>query len=165
MALRVAVILIVALDQTPRPNPRVQFEDSFAQHLVRSAVIGARMRLARPECQRVLTDFRDAEGRPLLERVEALSLSPPDYLFDRVWFVDGADTPQCRRDEHMAAFTVPGHQAVRICTGRFGRAFERQMVSAEMIIIHEMLHTLGLGENPPTSHEITEQVRRRCGGS
>jgi len=30
-------------------------------------------------------------------------------------------------------------------------------------MIHEALHTLGLGENPPTSAEITERVLARCG--
>jgi hypothetical protein len=30
------------------------------------------------------------------------------------------------------------------------------------MVIHEMLHTLGLGEDPPSSFEITERVRRRC---
>jgi len=29
-------------------------------------------------------------------------------------------------------------------------------------IIHEMLHTLGLGENPPSSREITQRVNERC---
>jgi hypothetical protein len=30
-------------------------------------------------------------------------------------------------------------------------------------MIHEFLHTPGLGENPPTSQAITEQVKFRCG--
>jgi hypothetical protein len=35
--------------------------------------------------------------------------------------------------------------------------------AGEIIIIHEVLHTLGLRENPPSSEEITRQVTRRCG--
>jgi hypothetical protein len=31
------------------------------------------------------------------------------------------------------------------------------------MIIHEELHSLGLGENPPDSKEITQQVIARCG--
>ena len=31
------------------------------------------------------------------------------------------------------------------------------------IVLHEFLHTLGLGENPPTSRAITERVAVRCG--
>ncbi len=30
-------------------------------------------------------------------------------------------------------------------------------------LIHEILHTLGLGENPPSSREITARVLARCG--
>jgi hypothetical protein len=33
---------------------------------------------------------------------------------------------------------------------------------AEAMVIHEMLHTLGLGENPPTTFEITDRVMARC---
>ena len=33
----------------------------------------------------------------------------------------------------------------------------------EVILIHETLHTLGLGENPPSSREITSRVLARCG--
>ena len=33
---------------------------------------------------------------------------------------------------------------------------------AEDLIIHELLHSLGLGENPPTSSQISSQVMRRC---
>jgi hypothetical protein len=32
----------------------------------------------------------------------------------------------------------------------------------EMIVIHELLHVLGLGENPPTSEAITARVVARC---
>ena len=32
-----------------------------------------------------------------------------------------------------------------------------------LTLIHEMLHSLGLGENPPSTTEINGQVLRRCG--
>ena len=31
-----------------------------------------------------------------------------------------------------------------------------------VMMIHELLHTLGLGENPPTSQDITVRVTNRC---
>ena len=165
MAAWVAVVLMIAFEQGARQTPRVQVDDGLIQHRVRAAVIGAKNRLNRPECRRLLTDFEDREGRLLLERLEATGLTASEYLFDRVWFVDGDATPTCERDGRTAAFTAPGHQVVRICTTRFGRSFEKQIVPAEIIVIHEMLHTLGLAENPPSTREITEQVTRRCGGS
>jgi len=30
------------------------------------------------------------------------------------------------------------------------------------VFIHEMLHTLGLGENPPSTQEITGRVLLQC---
>ena len=165
MTLWAAVILALALDQGPRESPRVQMANSQVEHRVRSAVTGAKLRLERQECQRILTDFRDVEGQPLIDRLASSGLAASAYLIDRVWFVDGADSPQCRTDGTTVAFTVPRHHVVRICTGRFGSSFEPQMAAAEIVVIHEMLHTLGLGENPPTSQQITEQVRRHCGKS
>jgi hypothetical protein len=165
MQVWVAVVLVIALGQGPRQTPRVQVDDGWVQQRVKSAVLGAKQRLERPECQRLLTDFQDADGRPLLERLQATALTASDYLFDRVWFVDGAETPPCQRDHRTAAFTSPGHQVVRICRVGFGRSFVEQSVAGEIVVIHEMLHTLGLSENPPSTREITEQVRRRCGGS
>jgi hypothetical protein len=35
-------------------------------------------------------------------------------------------------------------------------------VKAQAIVIHEALHTLGLGENPPSSAEITARVLASC---
>ena len=165
MAWWVAVVLVVALGQEPRQTPRVQVADSWIRHRVIAAVLGAKHRLERPECQRLLTDYQDTAGRLLLERLESTGLTAAEYVFDRVWFADGAATPTCQGDGRTAAFTAPGHQVVRICTARFGKSFKNETVAAEIIVIHEMLHTLGLAENPPSTREITAQVTRRCGGS
>jgi hypothetical protein len=57
------------------------------------------------------------------------------------------------------AFTHPGSQVIRVC----GRQFrDRDPEAAVIIVIHEFLHALGLGENPPTTHEITARVAARC---
>ena len=68
----------------------------------------------------------------------------------------------------MMAVT-PGVPRVFVCPDGAGRINSRlsrvefQSGSlAEAMVIHEMLHTLGLGENPPTTFEITERIRERC---
>jgi hypothetical protein len=61
------------------------------------------------------------------------------------------------------AFTEVGSQVIRVCGGQFRDRFLRQRSNTEIIIIHEFLHTLGLGENPPSSQAITRQVALRCG--
>ncbi|MGH9253012.1 MAG: hypothetical protein ACRD3C_00415 [Vicinamibacterales bacterium] len=38
-----------------------------------------------------------------------------------------------------------------------------RLSGARGLVIHEFLHALGLGENPPTSDEITERVTAKCG--
>jgi hypothetical protein len=161
VAVWIAVLLLFPVDQAVRIN----VSDSRVRGGLEAAVSGARARLMRPDCARVLGDFRDAEGRTLVEKLEAIEQSAGDYLINRVWFVSGDDTTLCRRERTVPAFTVPGHQVVRVCSAPFAALASRQPVAAELVIVHEMLHTLGLGENPPSSREITQQVTKRCGGS
>jgi hypothetical protein len=111
----------------------------------------------------VFSDFADASGQPLLNVLAATGRPAPDYLAERVWFVDGGATAQCRGDDGIAAFTAVDSKVVHVCAGHFVRLARRSTV-AEMLIIHELLHTLGLGENPPASVEITSGVTNRCGG-
>jgi hypothetical protein len=35
--------------------------------------------------------------------------------------------------------------------------------AAAVLLIHELLHAIGLGENPPASEAITARVVARCG--
>ena len=154
-----ALLCLVTLVQAPH----VHLSDGWAQARLLLAVAGAQERLMRPECQRVVADFQDREGQPLTDRLNATGMTAPEYLEKNVWFVDGDDTPRCQRSPRVAAFTKPGHHVVRICSARFSRAFERQPMAAEMMVIHEMLHTLGLSEKPPSSAEITATVTKRCG--
>jgi hypothetical protein len=131
---------------------------------VRRAVLGAARRLERPDCRRLLTDFTDQSGRPLGEIVVASGTTASRYLLEALWFVDGSDAPQCR-DDHTVAFTAVGSRAIHVCGPQFVQLSSRQSKRAEILVIHELLHALGLGENPPLGAEITGQVMRRCGGS
>ena len=58
-----------------------------------------------------------------------------------------------------AAFTADG-AAVFVCGTSFRRLGPGARANA---LIHEMLHTLGLRENPPSSAEITRRVAEHCG--
>ena len=57
--------------------------------------------------------------------------------------------------------TLPGSKVVYVCPEQF-RKVSRQPRKAQATVIHELLHTLGLGENPPSSREITRRVIERC---
>jgi hypothetical protein len=60
------------------------------------------------------------------------------------------------------AFTAPGIRIVRLCATEVTRVSQLRPDYVAGALIHEMLHTLGLGENPPASHEITRRVLDRC---
>lgn len=121
------------------------------------AIRGASQRLEQPSCAGVLDEFRTEAGRPLSDVLSSLALSAPDSL-SRIIFRDGREATACRTG--IAAFTGPGSRVVFVCGQRFqgiGRS------RAEQVIIHEMLHTLGLGERPPLPGEIDRAIARRCG--
>jgi hypothetical protein len=125
------------------------------------AVAGASRRLQRPACRRVFHEFHDEAGAPLQDKLDALGVGPADYL-SLVVFADGSGRRTCRRNDVLAV-TAPGSRVVYVCGRVFNEAAVRQASRAEIAVIHEALHTLGLGENPPDSLEITRRVTERCG--
>jgi len=124
------------------------------------AVRGARRRLQRAECARVFDDFSDGDGRSLSGVLAAMA-GPRADPASRAIFRDGREHVTCRTSP-VAAFTGPGSRVVFVCGNRFGRIGRER---AELIIVHELLHTLGLTEQPPTPGEIDRVVARRCGSS
>jgi hypothetical protein len=60
---------------------------------------------------------------------------------------------------NTSAYTHRNGSTVWICVERFNRLHP---LEADAAIIHELFHTVGLDENPPTSLEITKQVVARC---
>ncbi len=124
---------------------------------------GAARRLAQTECQKLFDDFKDAQGRSLRQNLEEWAASPAEYA-GLVPFLDGSAQPGCRSSK-VALSTSPGVRRVFVCKA-FPDFQLRQPGVAESMVIHEILHTLGLGEAPqhgaPTSIEITQRVEARC---
>jgi hypothetical protein len=139
-------------------HPRLRFPMAYLRYPMERAIDGAKQRLTRPECQQLFTDFQDGNGNSLLANLIAIGKSPGEYL-EEIWFVDATDARPCQRGDMVAAYTSPGNRVVYVCGTRF--ALRVQQGHAELLIIHELLHSLGLGENPPTSGQITLQVMRR----
>jgi len=123
------------------------------------AVDGALRRLGRPECQRLFTDFTDLEGRTLAENLTTLGKTPIEF-FNELYFTEDRVTPCCLRRGTLA-FTAPGQRVIRVCP-RFSSVSLENAAFGDATLIHEMLHALGLGENPPKSSDITRQVLARC---
>ena len=158
-----AAILIVSLvASTPAAfaEPRQgRALPAFQARIAEFARAGAILRLRSPECQRILSDFTDGEGRSLEENLAPFALPADEYLAG-LPLLDGGGHPLCRGGQSQL-LTTQGVGRVFVC-GPFLQTVERDRTAAEVYLIHEMLHTLGLGEDPPSSHEITLQVKRRC---
>jgi len=145
--------------QVAEPDSRYVLVRSPAALEITRALRGALRKLQNPACQQLLDDFTDREGRPLRER---LGPSTPDAYLARLAIRDGEIPKGSGRcaSSGAAAFTLDG-AAVFVC----GTSFQTQSRAArENAFIHEMLHTLGLRENPPSSAEISRRVAERCGG-
>jgi len=134
-----------------------QSRDGFA---VDQAVRGAFRRLADPRCQAVFSDFREPTGRKLQEVLDERGQTGQSLL-RLLMFYEGAELRHCRVPG-VLAFTEPGSRVIYVCTAWFREAFELNPSKVEAVIIHESLHSLGLGENPPRSQDITARVAARC---
>jgi hypothetical protein len=127
----------------------------------RRAAAGAIRRLSTPRCRELFSEFKDASGRTLQEELDALGQTPASFM-GWVLFADGRGERPCG-DPNVLALSEPGSRAIWICGEQFAR--ENQWGDAgltEAVLIHEELHALGLGENPPSSTFITKRVRARC---
>jgi len=132
----------------------------FQEKLVARARGRAVRSLEDPECQKVLADFKDPEGHTIRENLDARFGVPPAEYLQMIPFLDGSSNRLCRWSK-VVLVTTPGVARIFVCN-QFADAERSDPWIAEAVIIHEMLHTLGLGENPPTSTEITKRVKGRC---
>ena len=141
----------------------VRLLDAQSAGAVRRALNGAAGRLRNDRCQAVMSDFKDDRGRPLQARLAELGTSAASYL-DRIVFREGWGTGHCEGNDRLA-FTSPGAKTVWVCGGKFEFALATNARWAEATLIHEALHTLGLGEGASASSSlaITRQVLARCG--
>ena len=138
------------------------FVDSGTRFALQRAVAGASRRLTEPQCQLVLTDFSDASGRTLSAILAASGKDAAAWLAP-LRFIDDPGASQCR-DGSALAFTETGGRVIHVCGPSFKARFRVDPGAVEVIVIHELLHVLGLGENPPTSTAITARVEARCSG-
>jgi len=115
--------------------------------------------LASPGCGSLADEFADRDGRPLSNRLNALGVDIQTYL-TFVVFTDTSRRQACTA--RVLGFTSPGNRMVNVCSEELKRAWQQYPEHTVAALIHEMLHTLGLGENPPSTHEITRGVLDRC---
>lgn len=139
---------------------RVYISDVYVRDAAQRALQGASEWLEGPRCQTLLSEFRDERQRPLTERLSALEVTVQDYLRLLI-FEDGDTHSQCMKPG-VLAFTVPGSRVVYLCGSAFARNGRNSAQEARATIVHELLHSLGLGENPPSPRFITQRVQELC---
>lgn len=62
------------------------------------------------------------------------------------------------------AFTAPGSRVVHVCVDQLKQVQLGQPDYVIAALIHEILHTLGLGEDPPSSSDIARRVLAGAAG-
>ena len=136
----------------------VRNADGTTIRTLQEAVLMASRWLGESGCQEIFSDFRDANGHALGETLRAAERDGAGYLRWLIFF-DGSHERDC---EERGAFatTKPGSRVVYVCPAFKSLQSDRTLAAA--IVIHEELHSLGLGENPPSSLEITNRVLSRC---
>src|SRR5262249_8939672 len=135
-------------------NPRLR-------QAVLAAVNEASRKLDKAECQWIFGDFNDASGRTLQQNLDVLGRTGQTHLRWLI-FYNASSEKFCANREVVAA-TNPSARLVYICPDQFLEAEFLVPGYTAALILHEELHSLGLGENPPSSREITLRVIARCG--
>ena len=155
---RFAAIIQLAVFEDDWPN--IHVEDAYTRDAATRALEGASRWLAQPKCQMLFVEFKDERNLPLTAKLRELDTDPEGYL-RIVLFLDGARSATCRRDG-VLAFTAHGSRVVYLCGRAFERAWRRNVAEVQATVIHELLHSLGLGENPPSPRAITYRIQQLC---
>jgi hypothetical protein len=154
-----AFVLVTSVRPADAAAKRALPLSDVDQAAVERARAGAVRKLQEPECLRLLDDFTDGSGRLLRHNLEGFSVGAAEYAH-MIVFASGTRHSRCGRGG-VALVSSPGLPRVYVC-GSFAMLQVREPQLAEDLVIHEILHTLGLGENPPSSVEITKTVQGRC---
>jgi hypothetical protein len=97
----------------------------------------------------------------LTDKLSELGMTAKEFL-NVVIFKDTEERlGKCDRQGTLA-FTTPGDRIVYLCGRASERAWRRNPDDAQNTLIHEMLHALGLSENPPSPREIRYRIQQLC---
>ena len=142
------------------PASRLLISDRATSRVLQEALPEAWRLLEEPGCHALLSELKDEKGNPLAGNLSKGAVDLQDHLA-RLVFVDGSETKACAKG--ALAATEPGSRVVHVCSSRLTWTWQQNRRHVIAGLIHEALHTLGLGENPPSSAEITSLVLKRCG--
>ena len=150
---------VMAERMEQKPWQLVRIPDPVARAAAIAALESAAGRLVDGECRKVLSDFANGRGQTLADHLSSLQVDIQSYV-RMVTFIDDSRHVICEKGGLF--FTSPGSRVVRVCVEQLKRTKSRPG-HLMALFIHEVLHTLGLGESPPSSEAITARVIARCG--
>lgn len=156
-----------ALAQSSPPTGSVvragSIEGNILIYVTRARLL-AIQKLRATGCRRIFGEFEDLEGHRLDDVLAAWGETAEERL-RQLAFRDGSNSPGCERPGVFAS-TTPGSLTIFVCPA-FRLMAKQEPRTAANILIHEELHSLGVGEAPmpglPSSEDITTRVERRCG--
>jgi hypothetical protein len=127
---------------------------------VAEAVADAAARLDTMPCALVLSDFVDSRtGRTLAENLALTGRSASEHV--RALLFRGAPAIRPFGGRRVFAYTAPSSPVVLLCRDDLLRVQnQRRLLTA--VVLHEVLHTLGLREDSPSPVAVTERVLARC---
>lgn len=160
--LALALLHSASVHAAPRADARNWFVspvDPFLAASVAEAIAAAERLLEDKRCEQIFSDFHDPSGAPLQAALNALGMTGGVYLH-HLRFVNGEHLSFC--SSGALAATRPGSRIIYLCGLRFATVQRSDSRLGASLLLHEALHSLGLSENPPTSHEITAGVLARC---
>jgi len=138
----------------------IRIPDPVARDAAITALESAAARFQKSDCLKVLTDFQTINGFTPAEQLAAWEIDIQTYL-TMVTFIDDSRHRLCEKGGMF--FTSPGSRVVRVCVEKFKLIRHHSRGYLAALFVHEFLHTLGVGESPPSSEEITARVMTRCG--
>jgi hypothetical protein len=137
----------------------IRIPDPVARDTAVTSLEAAAARLLDPDCVKVLTDFQTTNGGTPAGQLAAWGIDIQTYM-TWVTFMDDSRHQLCEKGGLF--FTSPGSRVVRVCAAQLKLIRHHSPGYLAALFIHEILHTLGLGESPPSSEEITRHVMLRC---
>jgi len=150
------------LNRVPRQDIRATVD---------AAITRAVSKLANPTCAAVFSRFTNhvppfSDNETAQDVLSRHNLSPQEWMTQRMIFYGGAGQARCQGSASYAFVPSPGSRIVRVCDNYL--SLRPMPGEAANTLIHEALHTLGLGESPghqnqPTSTQIAAAVREACG--
>ena len=159
LLLSLLVPLLAGTAMAFEPEGHAAVDPSFGPRIA-EAVAEAGARLDAAPCALVLSDFVDSRtGLTLAENLAATGRTASEHVASLLFRSAPGLKPFPGR--RVFAFTTPASPVVFLCRDDLLRVQnQRRLVTG--IVIHEVLHTLGLREDRPSSVAITERVLERC---